>query len=413
MGVKRSKIQTKQNFKKTKKDAKEVEKRDHFAQFKRAKKTVKVSSKTVNHSICIPTTVLDNCKNLEQITYTLYQIARSACIFNVSEIVILEVESEAKKHGSQDTSGKSQGVNIKFDQEDVANDGKKNSQNGSKSNTNKLDDKKRLSKPMLMASLLQFFVTPPYLVNSVFKKDYMKYFTYAKQLPKISSLPFMRYYQENQGRYREGLAIRMSKPGERGKSKKSFDQTKYINIGKGENLELKGQLVPINVRVTVDTVEQKVVSPEEAYGDFVGAKASFGYHVRVAKSFADLFTQSPFPQGYTQTVWINSGDFFFDKTLKKNVKVLTQIPAVEKVVRRTEEEILADPSKANSANLLAVFGKWEHIKKSFESCKEQFEGASGAYQFFDGELSLPGTTPQGIIRTEDACTIALTLLSTF
>lgn len=409
MSVKRSKEQSKQNYKKVKRDTKVTEKRDHLAQFKRAKKVVKVSTKTVNHSICIPTTVLDSCKNLEQITYTLYQIARSACIYNVAEIVILKAESETNKGESDRKNDKKRGAKIKFDDGNNTN----NASTEYLEDSEKEDGKKRLSKPMLMASLLQFFITPPYLVNSVFKKDYMKYFTYAKQLPRIPSLPFMRFYQDNNGRYREGLAIRMSKPGERGKSKKSFDQTKYINIGKDKNLELKGQLVPINVRVTVDTIEQKVVSPEEAYGDFVGAKASFGYHVRVAKSFADLFTQSPFPQGYTQTVWINSGDFFFDETLKKNVKVQTQIPSIEKVIRPTEEEIELDPSKANPANLLAVFGKWDHVKKSFESCKEQFEGATGAFEFFDGELSLPGSTPQGQLRTEDACMIALTLLSTY
>lgn len=390
-----------------------VERKESRVPARRAKKVVKVSSKTVDYSICIPTTILDNCKNLEQITYAVYQVARSACLFNVAEIVILEAETDATPDQKKDRDQK-KGSKIKFDDSDLKEEQTETESENKGQGKGHHQDKSRLSKPMLIASLLQFFVTPPYLVNSVFKKQYMKYFKYAQQLPRISSLPFMRYYAENDGRYREGLAIRMSKPGERGKSKKSFDQTKYINIGKGQNLELKGQLVPVNVRVTVDTVENKVVSPEEAYGDFVGAKASFGYHVRIAKSFADLFTKSPFPQGYTQTVWINSGDYYFDDKIKKNVKVQTKIPAIEKVVRPSPQEIEhEDPSKTGPANLLAVFGKWDTIKKSFVSCQDQFEGATGAFQFFDGELLLPGATPQGQIRTEDACMIALSLLSTY
>lgn len=377
---------------------------------KRIKKVVKLNTKTVNYSICIPTSVLDNCKNLEQITYTLYQIARTACIFNVAEIVILETEAETTRVSGQSKESKRSkkpvAAKIKFDDDAGA-------ANPTEGTVEKKEPtKKRLSTSMLIATILQYFVTPPYLTNSVFKKDYAKYFTYAKQLPRISTLPFMRYYKENEGRYREGLAIRMGKPGDRGKSKKSFDQTKYINIGAAKNLELKGQLVPVNVRVTVDTVENKVVSPEEAYGDYVGAKSSFGYHVRIAKTFADLFASSPFPQGYTQTVWINSGDFYYDPTAKKSVKIETKIPLIEKVVKPSHEELSQDSAAAvPAANLLSVFGKWSHISSSFQSCKDQFEGASGAFQFFDGQLDLPGASPQGQMRIEDGCTIALTSLA--
>ncbi|KAL3237893.1 putative methyltransferase [Nakaseomyces bracarensis] len=328
---------------------------------KPVKKVLKVSNKSLNHAVCVPTSILDGCSNLSQITYVVYQLARTLTLFNVTEVVVLDLQKK------------------------------------------KPSEKKKLTDAMLLASLLQYFVTPPYLIKSVFKKEYLTYFKEAAKLPRLSALPFMRYPEEH--RYREGLAIRMSKPDPN--SKKEFKQTKYVNVGNKEPLELKAQLVPINVRVTVDTVEKKVVSPEEAYGDYVGAKASYGYHVRIAKSFAELFTASPFPQGYSQTVWCNSGDFYYDENTKKQLKVETRVPRLEKIIRSTVTE--GDDS---TPTLLLVLGKWDHISKSFQQSRDLFEGCEGAYQFFDGQLELPGAVPQGNITIPDSCTIAMTMLST-
>ena len=338
------------------------------------KKILRVQTKTLNHSICIPTTILNNCHNLEHITHVIYQIAKAATIFNVGEIVVLDMGDRKQKSAETDSN----------------------------------NEKQRLSDSMLIASLLQFFVTPPYLVKTVFKKQYMKYFTVAEKLPRLTALPFMRHHDEDGGRYREGLAVRMTNPND--KSTKEFKQTKYINVGKKELLKLKSQLVPTNVRVTVDTIENKVVSPIEAYGDFVGAQASFGYHVRVAKSFGSIFTDCAFPEGYSQCIWANSGDFFYNDQEKKYAKIETRIPRITKIVKpdRVDDETKPQPQ----ANLLIVFGKWDHIKKSFELSKDQFEGCDGANQFFDGQIEMPGASPQGNICIEDCCMITLSSLET-
>ncbi|CCH60504.1 hypothetical protein TBLA_0C07130 [Henningerozyma blattae CBS 6284] len=335
------------------------------------KKTLKVKSKTLNYSLCIPNNIIDQCTNLEQITHIMYQIAKSATMFNVGEIVILETSSKTDNNKSKKKDGK-------------------------------------LSNSMLMASLLQYFVTPPYLLKSVFKKEYWKYFTVASKLPRLSVLPFMRYLKEDEGRYREGLAIRMEKPN--AKSNKEFKQTKYINIGKSDALELKSQLVPINVRVTVDTVERKVVSPDEAYGDFVGAKASYGYHVRVAKQFADVFTECAFPGGYSQAVWVNSGDYYYDGSLKKYLKTETQVPYLEGILSGSTSS--ESETQDDIAALLLVLGKWDTLKASFNASRDQFEGCSGVHEFFDGQLELPGSVPQGQVPVHDGCMMALTLVGT-
>ncbi|SCV02442.1 LAME_0H00628g1_1 [Lachancea meyersii CBS 8951] len=347
-------------------------------QVKRPKKTLKIMSKSVNYSLCIPVSIIDNCKNLEQITHVVYQVAKSAVLFNAGEIVVLNLGRDSDK--SSAIGGGSQ----------------------------------KLSPSLLIASLLQFFVTPPYLVKSVFKKDYQRCLQIASKLPRISALPFMRYSNDDQGRYREGLAVTMDKPGQRssktGSKQKAYDQTKYVNVGKKEMVELRGQLVPANVRVTVDIVERKVVSPTEAYGDFVGAQASFGYHVRVARNFGDIFMKSALPEGYTQTVWVNSGDFYFNSEVPKNVKLGIKIPRIEKVLKPTVEEIASGEAE-KPANMMVVFGKWDHLSQSFKQCSDMFEQCEGAHQFFDGQLQLPGAVPEANLAIHDGCMIALTLLS--
>lgn len=332
---------------------------------RKPKRSIKVSTKTINYCICIPTSILDNCKNLEQITYTAYQIAKSATIFNVGEIVILDLEKEKEKTNATNSD--------------------------------------RLSRSVLLASLLQYFVTPPYLVKSVFKQQYRNCFKFAATLPRLAALPFMRHIEEDQGRYREGLSIRMSKPNEN--SKKEFKQTKFINVGKAEPLELKAQLVPTNVRVTVDTIEGKVVSPIEAYGDFVGAQASYGYQVRIAKTFGDLFTQCSYKDGYSQAVWINSGDYFYNESTKKYHKIESNVACINKVITGTKE---GEPT-----NILLCYGKWDHIAKSFKESQDQFEGCDGAHQFFDGQIELPGTAPQGNITIQDSVMISLSVIQTY
>ncbi|SSD61985.1 uncharacterized protein SCODWIG_03746 [Saccharomycodes ludwigii] len=340
----------------------------------RPKKIIKLLTKETNYSICIPIDIIDSCKNLDQITDTLYQVARCCTIYNIAEIIILKTTNSE----TTDT------------------------------------ENKNVSKEMLIASILQYFVTPPYLIKSVFKKKYLPYFKYAEKLPRLNALPFMRYLNMDNGRYREGLAVRMKHPNignSTAGKKKKYDQTKYIQVGKNELLELKTQLVPINVRVTVDMIEKKVVSPQEAYGDFVGLKNTYGYYVRVASRFSDLFLNKNSPN-YTQTVWCNSGDFYFDEHSKKYLKIQTKIPQFNGVVvQEEEEEDKEQQDGIPSSHLLVVFGKWTSLMKSFERVKNEFEGCDGVYQFFDGELALPVITPLGNLRIEDATMIALTILS--
>ncbi|CAI4726472.1 ACA_G0044050.mRNA.1.CDS.1 [Saccharomyces cerevisiae] len=58
------------------------------------KKVEKPLSQTRHYSLCIPTTLVSDCRNLSQITHKVYQVAKFASLFNVSEVVILEDNSQ-------------------------------------------------------------------------------------------------------------------------------------------------------------------------------------------------------------------------------------------------------------------------------------------------------------------------------
>lgn len=238
---------------------------------------------------------------------------------------------------------------------------------------------------MLIATILQYFVTPPYLAKSLFKAKFFKNFQYAKTYPKLTTLPFMS--DDVDSKYREGLTVIMgktSKPLTKNKKTQPLKNTKYVNIGYDKYLELSGQQVPTNVRVTVDTETKKVVSPIEAYQDQVGAKSSYGYHVRIAKSFTSIFTESSYPDGYSQSIYVNSGDYFHHG--KSDLK--------DVVVDKTKE-----------ANLLLVVAKWGDIEYSFKQDAKNLEGVENAREFFDGQVQIPSGT-----KIEDGSLIALTKL---
>ncbi|AMD21973.1 HFR118Wp [Eremothecium sinecaudum] len=403
---KKPKLDQKSTIKKTQND-KKVPKLPPKA----VKKILKLTSKTVNYTLCIPTSILDNCSNLEQITHTIYQVAKSATLFNAWEIIVLDLGDSLEKQHKGDLEGKkAPQKKIKFN-EPAASVALTASTDKAAASSSSSSTRKKLTRAMLIATLLQYFVTPPYLISSVFKKKYAGYFKVAAKLPRLSALPFMRHLSDDKGRYREGLSVRMKKPTTINCStsktskmqKKPYEKTSYINIGKGEYLELKGQMVPVNVRVTVDTVSRRVVSPTEAYGDYVGVNASYGYHVRVAPTFPDVFTQCGHSEGYTQAIWVNSGDFFHEEN-RSSIK----IPRIERIIRPTDEE-LADG--AAPSNVLLFFGKLKHLQHKFNESAEQFDGAQGVQSFFDGQLDLPGSCPEGYVCIEDSCLIALTCLN--
>ncbi|KAK6454917.1 putative RNA methyltransferase [Scheffersomyces xylosifermentans] len=368
------------------------------------KKPVKETPK-VQVSVCIPSSIIGpkNAHNLEQATAIAYQIAKASTIYNVVEIIILDTpdEEELAKQDKKvvEMGGNKGGKKLKFNfsDEDIV-------------QTKVADEVKEPEVPSsgakdsyLLAGLLQFFITPPYLVKTIFSpvinpnpinKDILKKFKYAYKLPKITTLPFMsnnKVYRD----FKEGITIPKETPkvvskkdkSKKVKAEKKISVTKYVNIGEAEPLELNiKREIPVNSRVTVDLKNKSIVSPLQAYG-VMGNKSSFGYYIRFCKKFSSIFTESSVPDGYTSSVYVHSDDYF---NSNDKIEDVTKIKVLDSV-----------PKSDATTNVLLVVGNYKDYETSFK--RDNLEGVDSVGQMFDGQLAIPDGA-----RTEDALLIALT-----
>ncbi|ODV78398.1 DUF171-domain-containing protein [Suhomyces tanzawaensis NRRL Y-17324] len=353
------------------------------------KKPTKTPSKVLV-SICIPSTVISskNAYNLEQITNIAYQIAKAATIYNVTEIVILDVPDQQEiDEKVVQMAGSKGGKKMKFNfsDEDIVNE---------ETPDIETKEKKESDDAYLLASLLQFFVTPPYLVKSIFppelkiNKNILKKLHYAYKLPKMTTLPFMgnndvfKHFKEGMTIARETPKVMNKKT--KVKAAKKISVTKFVNIGEAEPLELNiKREVPVNSRVTVDIKNKTIVSPAEAYG-VVGNKSSFGYYIRMCKRFSQIFTESSVPEGYSSSVYVNCDDYHLSN---KKIGDFSEIRPISKV----------------EGNVLLVLGNFKDLQNSFEQDKSNLEGVDSVGQMFDGSMEVP----KGV-RAEDGLLVALT-----
>lgn len=374
--------------------------------FKKHRKAI-----TKNYTLCIPSTVISfgNSKSLSQSTFIAYQIAKNSTIYNVSEIVILDIPDVAESEENKESIAKGgikDGKKIRFDSSpDVTN------QLIEKQGTTRSLQKKNIGEEsMILATLLQYFITPPYLVNSIFKDK--KYLKYVKNYPTLTTLPFLQtnfFDGPLRSNFREGLSIPEKSsspevkhvPGSKvKKAKKRRDRlqmTSYINCGLAEPVKLqKDEKIPVNVRVTVDTKNRKIVSPLDAYyANTIGANVSVGYHVRVAKLFSSIFTESAFPEGYTAAVFMESGNYFNNKSQVENSKQRKTSPKLENINQLD--------GKNEQMKLLVFTGKERDFEKSFKA-DDSLKEVENICEFFNYQLDLK----LPFIRTEDAILLALT-----
>lgn len=338
-------------------------------------------------AICVPSSVISraNAKNLEQITHIAYQVAKAATIFQVSEIVILDVpdrrtnENDANKAVEMAGEQGNKKITFNLSNEDL---GPAPSAEARKEDVKLQESDENEGNALLFATILQYFVTPPYLVKGVFQDSKFKHkFKYAEKLPKLSTLPFMNSNSSIKD-FKEGLSIPKHTPKIKKKNKKvsalkKLQVTKYVNIGKATPLVLEGTEIPVNVRVTIDVKNRKVVSPQTAYGTS-GTKGSFGYLVRYAKAFSAIFTELTFPNGYTESIYIQADEYF-----------------------SPSETSLKTMERSREGTVLLVVGNLLDLKNSF--AKESIPGVNEVTDMFDGEIKVPSG-----LRIEDAVMIGLT-----
>ncbi|RCK59260.1 hypothetical protein Cantr_07199 [Candida viswanathii] len=316
-------------------------------------------------SICIPSSVISskNAYNLEQATNIIYQIAKAATIYKVSEIIVFKSSQAPTKEEPEDKGTKK----IVFNEEEEPNRSATSTDDPSSNDA------------LLAASLLQFFITPPYLIKSMFSPHLNKKFTnimpkfkHAFKLPRITTLDLSKDFKEGMIIPRETPLVRKKSSLKKVKADHKVTVSKYVNIGEPQamKLDIKRE-IPIYSRVTVDLRTKTLVSAAKAYGN-AGHRGAFGYLVRMVEDgdFSKVFTQSAVPEGYSSTVYVNCNDYFGHNKVE-----------------------LPDTESVAGGNILVVFGNLKDYKQDVQL-------------LFDTKLSIPLGC-----KVEDAVLIALTKLT--
>lgn len=343
-----------------------------------------------------------------------YQIAKASLIYDVAEIIVLKEKEENEQVVAGPTSegekievGSSGGKKVVFGDDDDEGTSSSPIVSTTTSTTESKDDaivNDEIDDALLLASLLQFFITPPYLIKTMFLprlnpkfSSILPKFKYAFKLPKIPNLPFMQNNNVHE-HYKEGIIIPRATPKIKSKissklvpSPHKVTVSKYVNIGESEAMQLEiARELPVYSRVTVDVRNKTIVSAKQAYG-VNGHKLSFGYHVRMVNDvqFNKVFTGSPVADGYNQTIFVNCDDYFdkWDETVK-------DVPLLKE--------------KSDVDNVLMILGNYGTIQRNFlhdEAKDTIFEGLDSVLKLFDYRLDIP----KGC-KIEDAILIALTKL---
>ncbi|KAF5126711.1 hypothetical protein DV495_003265 [Geotrichum candidum] len=299
-----------------------------------------------------------HCKTAHQAAWTAHKIARAATLYGISEIIIYDTPSLSKESTPASSESSS------------------SSSNGKK-----------------LAGYLNYFITPSYLRKQVFGPEVSDYKA-AQKLPKLSNLPFLSH----DGKYLVGFSVprRIEKlkgksAGKRKKKGQLAEEklTTYINIGAEKYLQLSnGVKVPIHSRVIVNTESNAVATAAEAFDVACNHKVrgdtafwtpeGFGYTVRHVAAFGQVFTESPYPDGYKYTAWAPARE-------------AADLPALNSITLLPESSFLktgvpqADPKE--DVPVLLVLGPWRELSAAILADQENFAGLDQAEPLFDGRLA--------------------------
>ncbi|XP_075971522.1 28S rRNA (uridine-N(3))-methyltransferase [Anticarsia gemmatalis] len=293
-------------------------------------------------SIAIPGSILENAQSAELRTYLAGQIARAACVFCIDEVIVFD-----------DIGDK---INTK------------------KSKLEDADGVKVARKSCVqLARILQYLECPQYLRKHFFPLH--KDLEFAGLLNPLDAPHHLR--MSNDFQFREGITMNKKvKPG----------KGSQVNVGLLQDVSTDKLLNP-GIRVTV-----RMLPTQEGSKKFKGKIVSlttpraetgvyWGYTVRIANNLSQVFTQSPYKDGYDLTIGTS------DKGTPINDLPTKQL-------------------KYNHA--LIVFGGLHGIEAALESDEQvQAEDASLLFNHYVNVLPNQGSRT---IRTEEAVLIALSSL---
>ncbi|CAH0605854.1 unnamed protein product [Chrysodeixis includens] len=290
-------------------------------------------------SIAIPGSILENAQSAELRTYLAGQIARAACVFCVDEVIVYDDigdKMNTKKSKLEDADG------VKIARKSC----------------------------VQLARILQYLECPQYLRKHFFPIH--KDLEFAGLLNPLDAPHHLR--MSNDFQFREGITMNKKvKPG----------RGSQVNVGLLQDISTDKLLNP-GIRVTVKMLptqeggkklKGKIVSlttPRAETGVY------WGYTVRIANNLSQVFTQSPYKDGYDLTIGTSDTGTPVDDLPNKELKY---------------------------NHVLIVFGGLHGIEAALES-DEQLK-ADEASLLFNHYINVLPNQGSRTIRTEEAVLIAL------
>lgn len=260
----------------------------------------------------VPGSILDNAQTPELRAYLAAQIARAACIYNVDEVIIFDDQPAANV------------TTVKMAQLETA-------------------EGVKIARPCCIqfARILQYLECPQYLRKFFFPiHNDLKF---SGLLNPLDSQHHLRVTSEFA--YREGITT--SKPHPKGT---------FVNVGLLNDVLVDKQL-PENLRVTIKLpttsdlkskkLRGKVVPPAEPR---TATGIYWGYNVRIANSISQVFSQSPYPDGYDVTVGTSDRGANIYETERKSLKynhllvVFGGLFGLENAIENDDNLTVDDPS---------------------------------------------------------------------
>ncbi|XP_059056665.1 putative methyltransferase C9orf114 [Achroia grisella] len=295
-------------------------------------------------SIAVPGSILENAQSAELRTYLAGQIARAACVFCVDEVIVYDDigdKLDTKKSKLEDVDG------VKVARKSC----------------------------VQLARILQYLECPQYLRKHFFPLH--KDLEFAGLLNPLDAPHHLR--MSNDFKFREGITMNKKvKPG----------RGSQVNVGLLQDVSTD-KLLNAGIRVTVrmlptaegsKKVKGKIVSlttPRAETGVY------WGYTVRIASCLGQVFTQSPYKDGYDLTIG----------TSDKGTDI---------------DDLPTNDLSYNHA--LVVFGGLHGIEAALES-DEQLQ-VDEAHLLFNHYINVLPNQGSRTIRTEEAVLVALSGLRT-
>lgn len=275
-------------------------------------KNIDVKENVSTVSIAIPGSILENAQSQELRTHLAGQIARAACIYNIDEIVIFDDQPV-----SNVTTAKMRSIETS--------DGVKTARQCC----------------IQFARILQYLECPQYLRKFFFPiHNDLKF---SGLLNPLDSQHHLRVTSEFL--YREGIVTNKPHP-----------KYSFVNVGLLNDILVDKQL-PEGLRVTVKIPIQSEIKSKKLKGKIVSPSEPrrvtgiyWGYNVRIANCISQVFSQSPYEDGYDLTIGTSDKGTNVHKVSNKALKynhlliVFGGIFGLESAVENDDNLTVDDPS---------------------------------------------------------------------